>query len=585
MRILSLNNVRLRNKLLLLYFLSVFFPILFTNVFFYTVTTHNVRNQKEHDVSLALDKIRNDFRVKIDDAVGISAVFYTDLLIHDALEQQYESPIDYLDTYETDIRPSLNKYSPIYKSIREIAILTDNPTVLGAGGISMITDEVKASGWYREVMASKASYPVIVHSREKGKPDVFSVIRKLNNFTNQNRFTKILKIDLHPDTLKQVFQDGTLQGNLYLVNASNEIEYTTDSTVRWQQEKINFAAFHKPQGALVFEKSYDNVNYLRDWKVIGILPEHQMLEVVRKSRAVVIYLACANILLPTLVIVWITKSLHDRVLRIVRHMKKVKHQTFETIDHVETKDEIGQLTLEYNRMTRQIRTLIDDVYVADIQKKDLELKRRKAQLHALQSQINPHFLFNALETLRMRSLLKQEDETAKIIHNMAKIFRKSLTWGNDWVTVRQEMDLVYSFLEIQKYRFEEKLHYRVEVGEDVAECKIPKMVFLPFVENASIHGIEPIHGQGEIDLRISLNEGEIHFELRDNGAGISEEKLENLLAYIGDEEEMGDHIGIKNVYARLNMYYGENARLTIDSKPGAGTTIRIRIPDQLNFLQ
>src|SRR5690606_33078744 len=97
----------------------------------------------------------------------------------------------------------------------------------------------------------------------------------------------------------------------------------------------------------------------------------------------------------------------------------------------ETLDEIGQLTSEFNRMTLQIKSLINDVYVADIQKKNLEIERRRAQLNALQSQINPHFLFNALETIRMRSLIKKENETAKIIHNMAKIFRSSLTWSKD----------------------------------------------------------------------------------------------------------------------------------------------------------
>ncbi|CAK4854424.1 unnamed protein product [Aphanomyces euteiches] len=256
----------------------------------------------------------------------------------------------------------------------------------------------------------------------------------------------------------------------------------------------------------------------------------------------------------------------------------VKTQNFEVIKHMESKDEIGQLTVEFNRMTLQIKSLIDDVYIADIQKKDLELKRKQAQLHALQSQINPHFLFNALETIRMRSLMKHEEETAKIIKNMAKIFRRSLTWGKDWVTIREEMDLILCFLEIQKYRFGDKLDYTIEVDEAAYDCRIPKMTFLPFVENASIHGIESVKGNGRIDMQVKLENDFLIYTLRDNGIGFAAELLQKLLTYLENEDDMGESVGIKNVYYRLKMYYGDTADFQIESGHGQGTTIRIKLP-------
>lgn len=580
----SLNNIRLRNKLLLLYFLSVFLPILFTNVFFYAVTTYNVRSQREQDISLSLDLIQNGFRSTIDTAVGISSVFNADGMINDTLETEYKTLVDYLDVYDAYIRPSISKYVPVDKSIQAITIYTDNPTVLGAGGISMITDEVKRSDWYGKIMSAQANAPVLVHSKNGGT-GVFSIIRKLNVFSGRNSYLKILKIDLHQDAVKLALDSSAFQGKLYLVSAAGDIEYTTESGIDWRHKTISFDSVVKQEGKLVFVKDFPNIDYLRGWSVIGLLPEHQVLADMQKSRTAVVYLACANLLLPTLIIVWITKSLHDRLLRIVKHMKKVKNQHFELIPHGESTDEIGQLTVEFNRMTQQIKRLIDDVYLADIQKKDLELQRRQAQLHALQSQINPHFLFNALEALRMRSLLKQEDETAKIISSMAKIFRKSLAWGNDQVTVRQEMDLIVSFLEIQKYRFGEKLQYRITVEEPAADCKIPKMIFLPFVENACMHGIEAIQGQGLIELRIAIDLESLVFCLRDNGIGMDEQKLRELMSYRRTEEDPEEHIGIRNVSARLHLYYGEAARLEIDSEPGAGTTVRIHLPKQLNFLE
>ncbi|XEC93967.1 sensor histidine kinase [Paenibacillus tarimensis] len=288
-----------------------------------------------------------------------------------------------------------------------------------------------------------------------------------------------------------------------------------------------------------------------------------------------------NIVIPTLIIVWFTRSLNQRLVRILKHMKKVKNRFFETIKQPESKDEIGQLTAEFNRMTLQIKSLIQDVYQADIQKKELELKRNQAQLHALQSQINPHFLFNSLETIRMRSLMKEERETARIIHNMAKMFRRSLSWGNDRVTVRDELDLVVCFLEIQQYRFGGKLNYRIDVEPEAEQALIPKMTLQPLIENASIHGIEPLKGDGVIDVSVRLADGMLVCKVNDNGAGMSAERLRRLRQELEHSDGIGERIGIKNVYYRLKLYYGSDADFRIRSVQGDGTEIEIRLPASL----
>ncbi|MNQ94008.1 Sensor histidine kinase YpdA [compost metagenome] len=331
---------------------------------------------------------------------------------------------------------------------------------------------------------------------------------------------------MSPDAIKGMFSNQALQGNLYLLNAEGDIQYTTDTKLDWVRGKINFRSVAIPKDAIKLERDY-STNYLRDWRIVLVSDGH-VLDAVRKSKQFVVYLALINLVLPTLVIVWISSSLHTRLVRILVHMKKVKNQHFDLINEPETKDEIGQLVREFNRMTVQIKSLIDDVYIADIQKKDLELKQRQSQLHALQSQINPHFLFNALETIRMRSLIKQENETAKIIKNMAKMFRRSLEWGGEWVTFRDELDLILCFLEIQKYRFGDKLSYRFEVDESVYSCKIPKMTLLPFIENASLHGIEPLQGHGTIELKATRTGDQVYFTIADTGIGMSKEKVDLL---------------------------------------------------------
>lgn len=582
----NLNHVRLRNKMLIVYVFSVFLPIVLTNVIFYNVTTNNVKNQRMKDISRAVDQINNEFRSEVEDAVTISSVFYTDYNLNEILETDYKEPAAYVEAYDTYFRRILNSYTPVYTSIQNIKIFVENPTMLHSGGIGFLSDEMKQTDWYRLLQKKNSAYPIFIRTQQEDflKSDgnavrnTFSIIREMNYFESKNNWKKYLKIDLKTSTIEQIFQNQNLQGNIYLVNDKGQVEFTTDPAVDWRVESINFDAMEFPTDAIAFQANYSYVSYLENWRIIGTISEEEVLKSVRQSREFVIVLAFLNIFIPTAIILWITRSLNMRLVQILRHMKKVKNQHFDTIKEGEYRDEIGQLTSEFNRMTIQVKSLIDDVYIADIQTKTLELERRKAQLNALQSQINPHFLFNALETIRMRSLIKDEAETAKIIHNMAKIFRTSLTWGKDRVMVSEEVEFINCFLEIQKYRFEDRMVYEIDIDPAAKGCMVPKMMFLPFVENASIHGIEPLKHGGLIQVKVERAEEELIFSITDNGIGMDEEKVQKLYRYLDSEEELGERIGVQNVIYRLKLIYGDRFQIVIQSSPGQGTFIQVKVP-------
>ncbi|MEV5026098.1 sensor histidine kinase [Paenibacillus sp. LPE1-1-1.1] len=573
--------------MLVLYIFSVFLPIVLTNVIFYNVTTENVKNQRMKDFSRAVDQINNEFRSEVEDAVTISSVFYTDYNLNQILETDYQEPAAYIEAYDTYFRRILNSYTPVYTSIQNIKIYVENPTMLHSGGIGFLSDEIKQTDWYKMMQEKHNAYPIFIRtqqedlylkSEENVTRNTFSIIREMNYYESKKQWKKFLKIDLKTSTIEQIFRNQNLQGNIYLVNDKDEIEFTTDSAVDWRKDTIRYDSLEFPSDAVAFQAEYAYVSYMDNWRIIASISEEEVLKEVRQSREFVFVLACLNIFIPTLIILWITRSLNVRLVEILKHMKKVKNQHFDTIKQEEYSDEIGQLTSEFNRMTIQVKSLIDDVYIADIQTKSLELERRKAQLNALQSQINPHFLFNALETIRMRSLIKDETETAKIIQNMAKIFRNSLTWGKDRVMVSEEMEFIVCFLEIQKYRFEDRMVYDIHIDPSARNCLMPKMMFLPFVENASIHGIEPLRNGGKIEVRVEREEDELIFSIRDNGIGMDEAKVKQFYGYLESEEEIGERIGVQNVIYRLKLIYGGRFHLLIESMPGEGTFIRVRVP-------
>ncbi|KKI91709.1 histidine kinase [Bacillus sp. SA1-12] len=575
----NFNNIGLRNKLLIIYIVSVFIPITLTHIAFYQITSNNVRTQKVNDISLSVKQISNDFRTAIDDAVEISSKLYTDYELYNFLENKYEKTIDFIHAYH-DYYIGIYKEVPLFSTVRSLNLYTNNDTVIYAGGVNKIDTLVKESHWYKESELIRQSYPVLTRRiGESGKLDTFSLIREMDYYKTKDSTQKILELQFDLGLMEHIFHNVTFPGDIYLLDEQGIIEYTTNPKVNWSEGDIQYHSLTLSKDALVFEESF-NVPYLNNWKVVGVTQERLLLEEVQDSRNFILYLALINLVFPSLFIVYITSSLHLRILRILKHMRKAEGQNFELIKGVNYQDEIGELTQAFNRMASKIKELINDVYIADIQKKDLELQRKQAQLSALQSQINPHFLFNVLETIRMRSILKKEEETAKIIQNMAKMLRKSFIWGKDWVSVEEEIYLINCFLEIQHYRFDDKMQYHIEVDPEAKKCIIPNMSLIPFVENASIHGIEPIKRNGLINISIKCHGDAIICEIKDNGQGIEKEEYERLMQSIEEVESIGEHVGIKNVYYRLKLHYSNHFDFKVKSAEGEGTTVRIVLPFQ-----
>lgn len=428
---------------------------------------------------------------------------------------------------------------------------------------------------------SDRTQPVFARTKtDDGHFASFSLIRRLDYFANRMSKEKLLKIDFKTIDLVSLFSNLNVQGDMYLINPDGGIEYTTNGEIDWQGGNETAFASLGSDKTIRFVKEYRGVSYLEGWKIAGIVSEDEIVKEVRDSRDFILWSGGVMMIIPTIIILIITRSINLRIIQILKQMKKVKSQSFEPIQGEAYKDEIGQLTLEFNRMILQIKSLIHDVYLAEIQKKSLELERRKAQLNALQSQMNPHFLFNALETIRMRSLLKKERDTAKIIHSMAKFFRGSLTWNKDLVSVKEELEFILCFLDIQKYRFEDKLDCRIAVAPEAYECLVPKMAFLPFVENACIHGIEPLKHGGMIEIRIDATEDELTFTVRDNGIGMDDATVNKLYRYLEAEETMGERIGVQNAIYRTKIIYGEKIRFSLNSRPGEGTCVMLAIPNE-----
>jgi two-component system sensor histidine kinase YesM len=243
-------------------------------------------------------------------------------------------------------------------------------------------------------------------------------------------------------------------------------------------------------------------------------------------------------------------------------------------------DEIAILSKSLKSMADRIDYLINEVYKAEMLVKDIEIEKKQAEICALQSQINPHFLFNTMEAIRMDLWQKQEFEISEVITRFAMLIRKSIEWSDDSNTIKQERQLVEDYLLIQKYRYVNKLDYIINIDTELENYSIPQFTLQPIVENAIYHGIELKKGKGCVTISAQVFKGDIKIAVQDDGLGMTEERLSTIRDTINEEHKKAGkaRIGIRNVHQRLKLEFGNKYGLTITSQEGIGTQVDILLP-------
>jgi two-component system sensor histidine kinase YesM len=527
-----------------------------------------------------MEKTKNEFTRLINSGITLSHAIYQDNNLSDLLEKKYTGVEDYFIYFRKYLRDLLKKYLLAYDNIEDINVYTTNDTMSSADTYYTLNEGIKRSIWYSKLQ--KINNKILVYSSIQSSTLAskrkVSIIRKLDKINDG--YENILKIDLNYKTIGMIISDKNMDGDIFLVDDSNAIIYSTDP--HYMASDNYFTSFDevKPgHGKFVINMDLSDTTCLTGWKIVGIFNESGITGTIYPALSFVSLLAIICLSAASLAIILISRSFNHRIITISRHMEKVKNQEFDLIEEMGGADEIGQLMSDFNSMALKIKKLIQDVYEADIQKKNLELERKQAELNALQSQINPHFLFNTLESIRIRSLMKNETETADIVKSLSKTFRRMLVWGNDLITVRSEIEYIKDYLQIQKYRFSEKLSYEIFVPDDVLENKISKMAIQPFIENSCVHGIEGKIGNGQIALTVKKVEDKLEILIEDNGCGIPSEKLDEIRNSLIETGNLkGANIGIRNVCNRLKLFYGNEFEFNIKSNENEGTQVYIKIP-------
>lgn len=254
-------------------------------------------------------------------------------------------------------------------------------------------------------------------------------------------------------------------------------------------------------------------------------------------------------------------------------IRKFSLGDFEQCLEIESDDEIGEVAHCFNKMVEDIRTLINENYV-------ITLKERESELAVLQAQINPHFLYNTLDSLYWQAMDKGNDETAESILALSQLFRLVLAQGKSEICVSQEAELIARYLQLQKVRFSQKLNYEIEIQEEIKKVKIPKLILQPFVENAIVHGFENVSTPCFLKISGRIENDRIRFEVSDSGIGMRQDQIDALWTEEPTQyarQRIGRY-AVKNIRERLQLKYHDNFSLEIKSKVGKGTTVILTVP-------
>ncbi|MCC3374988.1 sensor histidine kinase [Cohnella sp. REN36] len=583
------NHMKIRNKLYFSFIAVVLVPVLIVGVYL-TVELRRMALDNAVDQTTAnVERVKKRTSDLLKVAYDISYRLYNDHRLSELATRRYDSIYSVVKSYKS--YPDFREYEDLYKEVSGIRLYFDNPTLLNNWEFLQPSPDVMGAFWYERAMKANGLIAWNYIRDDRNGQYNLSLIRRLD-FT-ENNAKGILVININSAMLNGILSQETFETMIvdeydHIVAANrpgqagktladahfgrdiaDRSDGTFDTVVDGKKSRILIDTWN----------SADSLNGLR---IISVFSVDGIVQEPNRIIRLAVVVISISILIALILIYGFSSLLTGRLLRLSKQFSRVASGKLDAALEIDGRDEIGQLSRQFNAMVGSIHELIMEVQDTNAQKNLLEKRQSEIRFRMMASQINPHFLFNTLESIRMKAVLHKEKEIARVVRLLGKLMRRSLEAGHSSVPLGSEIDVVKCYLEIQQFRYGERLNYELSIDPRAEDVPVPALIIQPLVENAIIHGLE--NKEEGVTVRIEARrEGDgVRVSVTDDGAGMSAERLNEVKGHLEgpDEEGEGHRIGLRNVHLRMQLSYGPAYGLRIESEPGRGARVQFVIPHQ-----
>jgi len=437
----------------------------------------------------------------------------------------------------------------------------------------------------KEVESSRKS--IFYTAENNNQLTIYLVQQVLHRDTFEPIGMMYYRID--PRYLLNIFEEGYAQSNESLFLYTKDGKLIARKGALLGEAMIETNKFYETRPDVI-EYDYEGEEYYLitediaklNLSVLTMISSDVLTQDSRKVIDLITILYIANIPIFLIVSLFLYGNIVKPVNHLIDKMNMFEQGQFDTQTEVHREDEFGYLFSAFNTMTKNINTLVNDVYIK-------ELARKDAEISALQEQINPHFLYNTLESINWRAQLAGENDIARMIQALSKLMDGSINRSNEkFITINQEVDYMDQYMYLIQMRYADSLHYKLDLELGIGDNLIPKLIIQPLLENAVKHGIEAV-GEGTISLKVYSRGSEVIIEVEDDGIGMTPEELERIREIMEREKRdvnvqkgKRQSIGFQNVARRIQLIYGEMAVISVRSEKNKGTCISLIIPKGVN---
>ena len=582
------RGLSFRNKLIVSFLLVSLLPMLAVQMMSYYISTGAMENKINDLVQVNL--------LQTSKSLDTSMKAYEDLLFQLFIDDDVMALVKDINDPDTDSQELsrrkliniLSRYSYAKEGIRSVAIITASDTVVaydqqtGSPYENLWSGEQDATSLplYQSAMASRGETitpPMKIDTFNNSEQYVFHLARKLADLNNASlEGIGVAVITVYESVLSNAInladtqQDSArLDNRNFLTDGDNVIVSSPDKS----QIGLNVKDV---MGKSTIMNTYFNAS--SRLKINNLIDQKQLFKEMYGMQRLSLYAGLSAMILSCLLIYYFSGTLTRSIRRIVRAMRTAQLGTLDVqVQGSKTNDELSIIASSFNKMMHTVSELMTET-------KEAGEKRREAEIRALEAQINPHFLYNTLDSINWMAIEKEEHQISQMLKELAQILRYSVKDSNKLVPLREELRWMNSYVILQQHRFRSSFGCEVDCEERLLSFHVHKLLLQPFIENAIIHGFDGVKNGGLLRIAAKATDDQhLTIRIEDNGHGMPEEKVRQLMAdAFADTSSSGGGLGIRNVADRVRSYYGNRGRLDIQSRLGEGTIVKIVLPIETN---